>query len=118
MAVNIAVASSDGIWIDQHFGRALRFIVYRCDADGFAELETRESTAPCNGRSHDDDRLTQAIERIADCRAVLVQAIGPGALDQLLARRIHPVTSGGAVEEALWSLIHSKRFTYLNQGEH
>lgn len=117
MAVNVAVASSDGIWIDQHFGRAPRFVVYRCDADGFVELETRESSGPCRGTGHDAARLAAAIERIADCRAVLVRSVGPEALDQLLARRIRPVTASGTVEEALWGLIQSKRFTYLNQGE-
>lgn len=117
MAVNVAVASSDGIWIDQHFGRAPRFEIYRCDADGFERLEIRESTAPCHGNGHDDARLAETVARIADCRAVLVRAVGPGALDLLLAKRIRPVTASGSVEEALWGLIESKRFTYLNQGE-
>jgi predicted Fe-Mo cluster-binding NifX family protein len=110
MDVKIAVASSDGINVDQHFGRAPGFRIYRMHDEGFEFLEMRENDAPCSGNSHDDNVLEQAAQRISDCRGVVVAQIGSGAIDALIGHRILAFTLPGTVEEAFEALIRSKRF--------
>jgi len=110
MAIKIAVASSDGINVDQHFGRARTFRIYQLNDDVFEYLETRDNEAPCSGHSHDDNALDQAASRLSDCRGVIAVQIGAGAIDALIVHRIMAFTLPGTIEEAFASLIKSKRF--------
>lgn len=110
MDIKIAVASSDGITVDLHFGRAQAFRIYRLHDDGYEFLETRDNDAPCSGHSHDDTALEQAAARIADCRGVVVLQIGSGAIDALIGHRVIPFSLPGTVEEAFETLIQSERF--------
>ena len=113
MDVKIAVASSDGINVDQHFGRARGFRIYRLHDEGYEFLEMRENDAPCSGQSHDDNALELAAARISDCRGVVVAQIGPGAIDALICHRILAFTLPGTVEEAFAALTKTKRFSAL-----
>lgn len=79
--VKIAVASSDGYNVDQHFGRAERFLIFRADLDTgevFDEAERRE-TSFCKDGAHDTDLLARTIEELSDCQYILVSRIGPRA---------------------------------------
>ncbi|WP_052263228.1 NifB/NifX family molybdenum-iron cluster-binding protein [Geobacter pickeringii] len=101
MEKKLAVASSDGNRIDEHFGRARRFRVYRFEGGNWLYEEDREGLPPCAGGAHSDDLLDQAVDRVADCRWVVVSQIGPGAIDALIARRVLPLVLKGTVDEAL-----------------
>lgn len=113
MDVKIAVASSDGLTINEHFGRARAFRIYRLHDNGSDLLETRAATPPCAGQQHSDDALELAARTIADCRGVIAAQIGPGAIDALISHRILAFTMGGSIDDALAVLRSSKRFTYL-----
>lgn len=97
----VAVASSDGHRIDEHFGRARRFSVYRFGEGAWSHLEDRESLPPCSGGAHADDLLDRVADLVADCRWVVVSQIGPTAIDALIARRVLPLVIDGTVDEAL-----------------
>lgn len=111
MDIKIAVASSDGINVDQHFGRARGFMIYRLSNIGYEYLETRENGAHCSAHSHDDNALDQAAELISDCQGAVVAQIGSGAIDALIEHRIMAFTLPGTVEEAFEALIKSRRFS-------
>jgi len=111
MDVKIAVASSDGILVDQHFGKAHGFRIYRLHDEGYDFLEYRENEAPCAGHSHDDNALERAAARISDCRGVVVAQVGSGAIDALIGHRVMAFTLPGSIDEAFESLIKSKRFS-------
>ncbi|KAB0668727.1 dinitrogenase iron-molybdenum cofactor biosynthesis protein [Oryzomonas sagensis] len=113
MDVKIAVASSDGTTINEHFGRARAFRIYRLHDEGHEFLELRKNTPACGGQQHDDDVLDRAAQLIADCRGVVAAQVGPGAIDALIGHRILAFTMGGLIDEALETLRASKRFTYI-----
>lgn len=108
MDVKVAVASSDGIWVDEHFGRASRFLVYRLRDGVWEHLEIRPNEPACRGHEHADGHLEQAASVIGDCRAVAVAQIGATAFDLLVSRRILPFVLVGTVEQALDALQNSK----------
>jgi nitrogen fixation protein NifB len=112
MNVKIAVASSDGIQVDEHFGRARSFRIYRLQDEGYELLEERENTPPCAGQAHDDDALARAAQLLSDCRGVVAVQIGPGAIDALITHRIMAFTLPGTVVEAFDAIMKSKRFAY------
>ncbi|MFZ4858308.1 MAG: NifB/NifX family molybdenum-iron cluster-binding protein [Desulfuromonadaceae bacterium] len=115
MDVKIAVASSDGVTVDQHFGRARSFRIYRLHDSGYEFLENRDNETACSGGTHDDNALEAAATRISDCRGVVVAQIGAGAIDALIMHRILPFTLPGTVEEAFETLIKSKRFVAIKK---
>lgn len=59
----IAVASSDGIVVNNHFGKARTFYIYEEKDDKITYVEKREVEPVCNGGNHDDDRLQENLEK-------------------------------------------------------
>ena len=108
MSYKVAVASSDGKVVNRHFGHARQFLVFNIkDNDEFEFIELRENTPPCAGQEHHDDKLAKAVELVADCRAVLVSQIGPGAADALTARGIRQYVLPDFIGDAIKQLILS-----------
>jgi predicted Fe-Mo cluster-binding NifX family protein len=117
VGVRVAVASSDGKQVNAHFGRARSFQIYELAQEVWVLRENRENLPACVGHEHSDDALERTADLIADCRVVVVEQVGSGAVDVLLARRIMPFMLAGTVEEALLTLLDSRRFRYLRQAD-
>jgi nitrogen fixation protein NifX len=85
----VGIASSDLVKVDQHFGSASRFGIYRVTADR-ADLV---SVARFDAAEHDgnESKLPAKIAALAGCVAVFCQAAGGSAIRQLLAVGIQPV---------------------------
>ena len=109
MSYRVAVASSDNKFVNQHFGHAEWFLIFEIDGDVYRLLETRSTAPLCDDQEHNDDRLNSITKLIADCRAVLVAKIGPGALQQLRAEGIQAYESPNFIDEALQALIADDR---------
>jgi predicted Fe-Mo cluster-binding NifX family protein len=109
MSYRVAVASSDGKFVNQHFGHAGQFLIYEI-ADGNCKYVETRSTAPlCDDQEHSEDRLTGIVKLIADCQAVLVAKIGPGALGGLQSQGIRAHVIPEFIDDALQSLISSNK---------
>jgi predicted Fe-Mo cluster-binding NifX family protein len=93
-AHKIAVASRDDKLV-YHFGQADRFLIYEIGPQGSKHLETRQTTPVCDPDSSKEadhaQRIKETAAEIADCRAVLVSRIGPGAAATLKEQGIQPV---------------------------
>lgn len=105
MAYKVAVASSDGKVINQHFGRATKFLIFEINNDKFKFLEQRDASPFCSNGEHDDNKLLSSVESLADCRAVLVGQIGHGAVEALRDKRIDAFNIHDLIEDALEKLI-------------
>jgi len=105
--VRIAVASDDGKTIHQHFGRTSRFLIYEIDVSGAHLIEARENEPACypGGKKHSESFLTESVDLVADCRAVLAAQIGAVAQAYLIRRNITPFQVTGLVETAINRLI-------------
>jgi len=102
MKLKLAVASSDGKVINQHFGKASRFLIIETDGEKIKVLELRENNPACGSLEyggHEDNALERSIALINDCYAVLCSRIGGGAAEELLRRGIEPVEAPGFIEE-------------------
>ncbi|MBI5680198.1 MAG: dinitrogenase iron-molybdenum cofactor biosynthesis protein [Methanobacterium sp.] len=100
MSTKVAIASSDGKFVNQHFGRAKQFLIVKIKEDGSYEfLERRDNVPSCNptGESTTED----AIELISDVEGVLVSQVGPGAADRLIAHGIQPIIIPMLIEDAI-----------------
>lgn len=87
--LKVAFATDDLKQVNQHFGSAERFAIYRIDAQGSALLEVAEF-----GKLDQDGnerKLTDKFAVLQDCIAVYCLAVGPSAVRQLMALGIQPL---------------------------
>jgi predicted Fe-Mo cluster-binding NifX family protein len=108
--MRVAVASSDGIVVNQHFGRADMFYIFELNAkDGVRYIEKRRGRPFCHGGEHEDGELKDAVELLCDCQKVFVLQIGAGAQRQLVESGIEPVVARGIIQDVLENEIVKRK---------
>lgn len=109
MSYKVAVASSDGKFINQHFGWAQQFLIFEMDDEGeYKFLELRENLPACDVEGHSEDVMARSVKLISDCEAVLASQIGPAAIDILIKNGIEPYLAPTYIDEALKELAQLK----------
>ena len=108
MSFKVAVASSDGKFVNQHFGMTSQFLIFEIDDQwDYKFLELRENIPACDVGGHTEDAMTTSVKLIADCQALIASHIGPAAVNILLDHEIEPYIAPMFIEEALKQLIIS-----------
>ncbi|GAB2880668.1 nitrogenase cofactor biosynthesis protein NifB [Uliginosibacterium flavum] len=77
--VRMAVASSGGGLINQHFGHAKEFLIYEASSEGVRFLGHRKAAQYCGGEAdcgEAENTLARTIAVLADCEVVLCSRIG------------------------------------------
>lgn len=77
--MKVAVASTDGMLINQHFGHADRFLVYEVEDGECRLVDERKTDKYCSAdpeRFESDDVLMRICESLRDCEYLLVNRIG------------------------------------------
>lgn len=98
----VGIATSDGIVVNQHFGRAAQFAVVDAGGDGAFQFVERRTVNPiCIGRNHDEAQLEANIEKLQDCQYILVSRIGPEAANALERHGITAFEIPGIIQESL-----------------
>jgi predicted Fe-Mo cluster-binding NifX family protein len=105
VAHRIALASTDGKVIHQHFGRATQFVIVDIHAQSYAVVERRDTEPICNDYAHDDNALAETVALLGDCAAVFAAKIGQGAVNALQRAGIRAFEAPGAVEDILAQII-------------
>ena len=105
MAYKIAVASSDGKVINEHFGKATKFLIFNIDEDRYEFSEVLEASPFCSNGDHNEEKLLLATEKLAGCRAVLITQIGYVAVKALESRGIEVFEIKTLIGDALNKII-------------
>lgn len=105
MSYRIAVATSDGRYVDSHYGHTSEFLIGTVEEDGsFEEIGWRSVTAVCGdgdcGLSH-EDRMDRTARQLRDVAYVLCVRIGPPAASSLQKYGIRAASVSGPVGEAV-----------------
>ncbi|HET6515509.1 MAG TPA: nitrogen fixation protein NifX [Thermodesulfovibrionales bacterium] len=97
--MKVAFATTNGVAVDEHFGRAGAFAVYDLTAEGFRFLEMRKfadgrDTAVEDtkgmGRPH-DDIVEKKVNKLSDCKIIYLTEIGGPSASRLIRKGIMPV---------------------------
>jgi nitrogen fixation protein NifB len=91
LKVLVAVATTGGGKVNQHFGHATEFQIYEVTAASTAFIGHRRVDLYCQGGFGEDEQLPSIVGAINDCHAVLVSKIGACPRDELAAAGIEPV---------------------------
>ncbi|PLX74106.1 MAG: dinitrogenase iron-molybdenum cofactor biosynthesis protein [Desulfuromonas sp.] len=100
----IAVASKSGTEVDQHFGHAEQFRIYKYSSQGSKEVAVVDVEKYC---SFDPDhpfrhrQFDAIVEALEGCRAVVTAQIGELPAQELQKAGIRSVCFTGPIEEAL-----------------
>jgi predicted Fe-Mo cluster-binding NifX family protein len=108
MSINVAIASTDGKVVNEHFGRATAFHIFKLNATDFEFVETRTVGRCCNGGEHHESSFEQVAEVLQDCVAIFVAKIGRGASDFMESKGFIIYESPYAIEDVLNKVIHDK----------
>ena len=113
MGIKIAVATSNGDFVDEHFGATDVFEIYELKDSGFIKIEDRTIKAPENFKPAENSSscgcgcaglIPYKVASLKDCKAVVCARIGPGAKRQLENNGISAFDIGCGVDEALEKL--------------
>ena len=130
MGLKIAVATSDGLNVDLHFGQAAQFSIYELHGDNFELVEKR--AAPVNQNQDTEElnagagcggsgggcgngsgggccaggggALSPAVENLLDCRAIVAAQLGGNVRRQFERNAISCFDIELPIEEALKKL--------------
>ena len=105
----VAVASMEGVLVNQHLGEAEKFHIWEKQENGFALVEERP--APQNGGGL--RRWLQMARLLRDCRSILVSGIGDTPKDVLAKAGIKTVEMNGFIEAGLESVYNGRKLEAL-----
>ncbi len=91
----IAVASHEGVLVNQHLGEAKSLWIYRAE-DGV--LVEHRLTPPVGGG---DSRWTDMAESLNDCATLLVAGIGPRPMETLAKAGLRITVMEGVIQNTL-----------------
>ena len=102
--LKIAVATSDGVTIDVHFGQATSFHIFDVAEDGTYQLLEQRDIVP---RTSDGHPASATIQQLTDMDVILSQRIGDGPVRELEERGIKAFSLDGLLDRAL--IAYGKR---------
>ena len=100
----VAVATYEGLLVNQHLGEADAITIYKQTPNGFKLVGERETPASGSG----DFRWIRLANILSDCRAILVSGIGPNPLNILQHSGIRVVQMTGLIDEGLEAIYMNK----------
>ncbi|WP_242868716.1 nitrogenase component 1 [Desulfotomaculum copahuensis] len=101
--IKVAVASREGMYVDQHFGRAGKFLIFTLNGRKVRQIEVRESNggaADCREKTAKAS-MEQKMALLADCRAVVCLAAGHCARELAAGKGLLIMETDAAVPGAL-----------------
>lgn len=99
----IAIASHEGILVNEHLGRARHLWIYGPQKDGYKLIETRQ-TPPGGG----EIRWRQLSGLLRDCKAVLVSAAGQKPTEALTKSGLKVIVVEAMIEQVLSSMFNEE----------
>ena len=111
----VAVATMEGVLVNQHLGQATSFQIWGEDeAEGYRLVEVRAAPTQAGG----PQRWMNMARILGDCRAVLVNDLGESPKEVLKKKGIEPVTMAGFIEKGLEAVYTGKGFDTLQGKMH
>ncbi len=117
-AALIAVATKGHGLVNQHFGHAREFLIYRVSGEQIEALGRRSVDLYCGGESEcpeEENRLQGHLNALADCTGVLCARIGIGPWQQLEAAGVQP--SSEYAHEPIDAALRAFYRELANQGK-
>jgi nitrogen fixation protein NifB len=110
----VAVASLEGVLVNQHLGEAEQFSIFAKESDGFRLVESRTAPSPGGG----PNRWLTLAKILHDCRALLVSGAGNTPREVLTGQGVQVVVMEGLIEEGLDAIFRGASVRAPLRAEH
>lgn len=100
-----AVASSDGLLVDQHFGHANKLYIYSASNSEIKFKKAVDIEPYCSNNCDSDRKMKSLIEKINSCSYLLCLRIGHSPVSKLKNAGIRPVETYGKIEEVVMAIM-------------
>ena len=100
--MKIAIATTDGITVNAHFGKAKSFSIYdetSAGLDFLAERSVEPYSTARKDHNFDKGRFLEVVESLKGCAKVFITKIGDEPADALKALGIEAVVYSGAIRD-------------------
>ncbi|MCK9160092.1 MAG: NifB/NifX family molybdenum-iron cluster-binding protein [Bacteroidaceae bacterium] len=109
----VAVASYEGLLVNQHLGESESVYIYEKSPNGFKYVEQR--VMPLSGGG--DQRWINVAKLLKDCRALLVGGVGPNPKSILKESGLHIIQMTGMIDEGLEGVYDNKAIRTIKKEE-
>ena len=119
--MKVAFATTDGINVDEHFGRAGMFAVYELTPSNYSFVELRKfadgldtSVVETRGMGDvHDDKVQSKVDKLADCKIIYLTEIGGPSAARLVKKGVMPVKvkEPVAIEDSMNKLLETVKGT-------
>lgn len=109
----VAVASNEGMLVNQHLGEADSLYIFRETPNGYHLIEQRTTPPSGNG----NQRWVKLAELMSDCRALLVGGIGPSPSATIGRKGIRIVEMTGLIDEGLDAIYKGKELRTVKKAD-
>ncbi len=93
----VAVATHEGIFVNQHLGEARQLYIFKETRNGYHLVEQRTMPEPGAG----DIRWLSMARLLKDCRSILVSGVGPNPKEILNNTGVKVIEMSGMIDEGL-----------------
>jgi nitrogen fixation protein NifB len=109
----VAVATYEGMLVNQHLGESKELYIYRESPNGYRFVEKRET--PVAGTK--DQRWIVLTRLLNDCRAILVGGAGPNPVRILQASGIRVIQMTGLIDSGLDTVYKGKVLRTIKKAD-
>jgi nitrogen fixation protein NifB len=103
----VAVATREGMLVNQHLGETREFTIFGIDPEDEEEfIAVEKRAAPATGSG--DQRWLELAKMLKDCRAILVNAAGSTPKQALKASGVQVIEMEGMIDAGLASVFHGE----------
>lgn len=106
--VKFAVASTNGLLVDQHFGHANKLFIYSAQGLEVSPVKVIDMKPYCSNSCEPEERIESLISDISGCSYLLCKRIGPEPAKSLKDNGIQPVETYGKIEETIKAIVAKK----------
>ena len=98
----VAVASTDGESVNQHYGRAEKFYIYTVDDEvGYDLFEERTVKPVCQDGANEKLKMEESAKQFTDCRYIVLAKLGSAAAAALAVNGITAMELPGSIDDAM-----------------
>lgn len=105
----VAVASLEGVLVNQHLGEAYQVLVYGEKYGRFGLIEARQTPEPGGGMQ----RWSELAATLSDCRAVLVSGVGQRPKKVLANSGVEVIECEGVIDEAVRAVFAGESLNHM-----
>lgn len=105
----VAVASMEGVLVNQHLGEAAKLLIYRKENGRISLLEARETPPEGGGTKRWEELATS----LSDCHTLLVSGIGDNPKRTLSASGLDILNLEGLIDDALPAVFEGRSLRHM-----